>query len=196
MVDTKSAYMADNDIDIASFEARMYPHLDAAYNLARWLTGNEADAQDVLQDACLKALGAFRRFDGDNCKAWLLTIVRNTCYSLLRKKHRHVEIAEFDEEQHPVESDPSDHHAQPDVLLARLRDGQTLNAALALLPAEFREILVLRELEGFTYKEISRLIDTPMGTVMSRLSRARSQLREHLLAGGQPIEHLEVRHGL
>lgn len=192
--------MADPDIDIARFEARIYPHLDAAYNLARWLTNNDADAQDVLQDACLKALGAFSRFDGDNCKAWLLTIVRNTCYSLLRKKHRQLESAGFDEDQHSAEHNaqhnPGAHHAQPDVLLSRLQDGQTLNAALALLPTEFREILVLRELEGFSYKEIARLIDTPMGTVMSRLSRARDQLREHLLAGAQPDEHREARHGL
>ena len=154
----------------------MLPHLAAAYNLARWLTRNGPDAEDLVQDAYLRALKAFDGFRGDNGRAWVLRIVRNTCYTWLQENREHELTAAFDEEVHATE----DGSTNPETLLLRSADKQFLKEALEKLPLEFREVIVLRELEGLSYKEIAELAGIPVGTVMSRLARARERLQELL----------------
>jgi len=165
----------------ARFEETIMPHLDAAYNLARWLTRNEHDAQDVVQDAFLRAFKFFDGFRGGNSRSWLLSIVRNTTYTWLQKNRRQEVATVSDEEIHKIE-DPS---SNPEVLLFKNSDRQELIRAVEQLPVEFREILILRELEGMSYKEIAEMADVPIGTVMSRLARARKQLQQSL---GQRLE--------
>jgi RNA polymerase sigma-70 factor, ECF subfamily len=159
-----------------TFEAMMLPHLDAAHNLAKWLLRNEQDAQDVVQEAFLRAFKSFGGFHGSNGRAWLLTIVRNTSYTLL-KKNRAVDLtAPFDEEIHV-----SGHESvSPATILEHSEDAELIREAMAELPAEFREILVLRHQEGLSYKEIADISQIPPGTVMSRLARARAKLKEYL----------------
>ena len=152
------------------------PHLDAAYNLARWLTRNETDAEDVVQEATLRAFKAFDGFRGGDGRAWLLTIVRHTCYTWLRQNRAHELATEFNEETHSVES------VNPETLLLARADTQLVRQALEALPVEFREVIILRELEGLAYKEIARIADVPVGTVMSRLARARKRLQVCLSA--------------
>ena len=160
------------------FELVVLPHLDAAYNLARWLTRSPADAEDVVQEACLRALRFFDGFRGGDSRAWLLKIVRNTCYSWV-KKNRPTELSdEFDETVHGTEVVGEDAEAK---LVSRANSEQ-VRKALEALPAGFREVLVLREIEELSYKEISDVTGVPMGTVMSSLSRARRRLREELRA--------------
>ena len=159
------------------FEQTVLPHLDAAYNLARWLTGNDQDAQDVAQEASLRAFKFFGNFRGENARAWLLTIVRNTFYTWLRKNHR-PEVTLENDEVLAVE----DVSVNVEVLSSRLADAEVVRQAIEELPVEFREIIILREMEGFSYKEISDLADVPIGTVMSRLARARKQLQRRLAA--------------
>jgi RNA polymerase sigma-70 factor (ECF subfamily) len=160
---------------LQSFEQTVLPHLDAAYNLARWLAGNDHDAQDVAQEACLRAFRFFDNFRGGNARVWLLAIVRNTCYSWL-KKNRPSAIVEINEEALAIE-DPS---GDVESLNAQTADAETVHRAIGELPVEFREIVILREMEGFSYKEIAELADVPMGTVMSRLARARKLLQRRL----------------
>jgi len=159
---------------LAQFEQIVLSHLDAAYNLARWLTRDEQDAEDVVQEACLRAFRFFDSFRGGDSRAWLLTIVRHTCYTWLQKNRAH-ELASFDEGLEGVESG-----ASPEELLLQSVDQQTLRHALEELPVEFREVIILRELEGLSYKEISGIAGIPLGTVMSRLARARKQLQQRL----------------
>ncbi|MDB5985205.1 MAG: polymerase sigma factor [Nevskia sp.] len=164
------------------FQAMAAPHLDAAYNLARWLTRNPADADDVVQDAYLRAFRYFDGFRGGDGRAWLLAIVRNTCYSWLRRNRSEQATMEYDDEIASLQSmsDPAElamHVSDPAQLLLRASNQQQLEAALLQLPTEQREILVLRELEDLSYKEIAGITGLPIGTVMSRLSRARLQLR-------------------
>jgi len=169
--------------ELERFEAIVLPHLDAAYSLARYLTRNDDDAQDVVQDAYLRALKYFGGFrgggaDGGDGRAWLLAIVRNTAYTW-RRRHRADALAtEFDEELH------SDAVAEQHPASALERDSarESLHRALDRLPRELREVIVLRELEGLSYKEIGDVTGVPMGTVMSRLSRARRRLQEALRA--------------
>src|SRR5213082_2674622 len=164
--------------DLLSFEALMLPHLDAAHNLAKWLIRNEEDAQDVVQEAYLRAFKSFGGFRGSNGRAWLLTIVRNTSYTLL-KKNRVVDLTTpFDEEIH-VSGHES---ASPATILEHGEDAELISEAMDELPAEFREILVLRHQEGLSYKEIADIAQIPPGTVMSRLARARGKLKEYLAA--------------
>jgi RNA polymerase sigma-70 factor (ECF subfamily) len=160
------------------------PHLDAAYNLARWLTRNEHDAQDVVQDAYLRAFRFFDGFRGDEGRAWLLTIVRHTCYSWL-EKNRPAEVSMGFDEEAPEEDragfDPDMMAAEggnPEAIALQNAHRHILNQAIAALPLGFREVLILRELEELSYKEIARVIDVPVGTVMSRLARARKLLRQ------------------
>ena len=160
------------------FEATVLPHLDAAYNLARWLTGNEHDAEDVAQDAFVRAFRFFEGFRGGNCRSWLLTIVRNTAYTWLEKNRGHHPTDEFDEETHVVD-DPA---ANPEESLLRQADREQVRQAVELLPAEFREVIVLRELEDLSYREIAGIAGIPIGTVMSRLARARKILQQTLSA--------------
>ena len=167
---------------LKSFEQTVLPHLDAAYNLARWLAGNDHDAQDVAQEACLRALKFFGSFRGDNARAWLLTIVRNTFYTWLRKNRPPENVVELGEEGLAVE----DVSTNAEILNLRLADTETIRRAIEELPAEFREVVVLREMEGFSYKEIADLADVPIGTVMSRLTRARRQLQKRLAGEFKP----------
>ena len=158
------------------FEQTVLPHLDAAYNLARWLASNDHDAQDVAQEASLRAFKFFGSFRGENARAWLLTIVRNTFYSWLQK-NRPPEIAgELDDEALAVE----DISVNAENINLRLADAETVRRAIAELPVEFREMIVLREMEGLSYKEIAVLSDVPIGTVMSRLARARKRLQRRV----------------
>jgi len=171
---------------LKSFEQTVLPHLDAAYNLARWLAGNDHDAQDVTQEASLRAFRFFGSFRGDNSRAWLLAIVRNTFYTWLRK-NRPPEIAgELDDTVLSVE----DVAVNAETLNSKWADVEAVRQAIETLPVEFREIIVLREMEGLSYQEIADLAEVPIGTVMSRLARARRQLQKHLAAefkrGGQP----------
>lgn len=151
-------------------------HLDAAYNLARWLMRNEQDAEDMVQEACLRAFTFFHSFHGEDGRAWLLAIVRNTCYTWLRKNRAQELDTVFDEQKHSVEADMAD----PEVLLLQKADRELLQQLLEQLPTEFREVLILRELEGMSYKQISAIADLPIGTVMSRLARARRRLEQQL----------------
>ena len=164
--------------DLTSFEAVMLPHLDAAHNLARWLLRNEQDAQDVVQEAYLRAFKSFGGFHGSNGRAWLLTIVRNTSYTLL-KKNRAVDLTTtFDEEIHAAGYES----ASPATILEHSENAELIREAMDELPAEFREILTLRHQEGLSYKEIADIAEIPPGTVMSRLARARGKLKEYLAA--------------
>jgi RNA polymerase sigma-70 factor (ECF subfamily) len=164
------------EILIQSFEEAALPHLSAAYNLARWLTRNDADAEDVVQEAYLRALKHFRGFHGSNGRPWLLAIVRNTCYTWMQhNRASDLQIA-FDEEVHTLKEDDWN----PETLLLKEADNELVRQAVEELPAEFREVIVLRELEGLSYKEIADVAEIPVGTVMSRLARARRRLQETL----------------
>ena len=167
------------------FELAILPHLDSAYNLARWLMRNDDDAADAVQDACLRALRSINSFRGDDGRAWLLAIVRNTCYTRLKRGAPRDSDSEFDDEIHSPQIEP----ANPETLLERSRDGETLRHALEALPANLREIIVMRELDGMAYKEIAQAAAIPLGTVMSRLARARKRLQHMLTAypGKEPV---------
>ncbi|GCE21686.1 sigma-70 family RNA polymerase sigma factor [Dictyobacter kobayashii] len=158
------------------FEQLILPHLDAAYNLARWLTHNDQDAQDMVQEACLRAFRFFQGFRGGDSRVWLLTIVRNTCYTWLQQRRLDEQTTPFDEELHDIESETFN----PEVLYLRRIDQQRLREALVALPIEFREVMVLRELEELSYRDISTIVHIPLGTVMSRLARARKQMQRYL----------------
>jgi RNA polymerase sigma-70 factor (ECF subfamily) len=159
------------------FEQSVLPHLDAAYNLARWLTRNEQDAQDVTQEACLRAFRFFDGYQGGNMRAWFLTIVRNTCYTWLHQNRPPGAAEEFDEEIHSTEDSGG---ASPELQALAGADRETLRRALEELPDVFREVLILREIEGMSYKEIADVSSVSLGTVMSRLARARKRLRQAL----------------
>jgi RNA polymerase sigma factor (sigma-70 family) len=159
---------------VPSFECLVLPHLDAAYNLARWLTRNDQDAQDVVQDAYLRALRFFEGFRGGDARPWLLKIVRNTSYSFLEKNRPARLAEEFDEQVHVAEGGAPDVETE----MVRRVDQGTVREALEELPLHLREILVLREVEELSYKEIAELVNIPIGTVMSSLSRARQRLSQ------------------
>ena len=167
---------AAQEHELASFETLMLPHLDAAYNLAKWLLRNQDDARDVVQEAYLRAFKSFGGFRGSNGRPWLLTIVRNTAYNLIRKNQTANLTTAFDEEEHI----PDRESASPATLLEHHEETKLVRQAIDRLPDEFREILVLRHLEGLSYKEIADVAHLAPGTVMSRLARARSKLREYL----------------
>lgn len=155
-----------------NFEEAVMPHMDAAYNLARWLTRNDADAQDMVQEAYLRALRFFSGFRGTDARAWLLTIVRNTCYTWLRRNRSPELSCDFDEIVLARESEGPD----PETEQLQKAQAQMVNEAIEKLPIEFREVVVLRELEELSYKEIAVVLEVPIGTVMSRLARARKRL--------------------
>jgi RNA polymerase sigma factor (sigma-70 family) len=168
----------DSNSKAMNFEEAVMPHIDAAYNLARWLTRNDADAQDMVQEAYLRALRFFGGFRGTDARAWLLTIVRNTCYTWLRRNRSPELSCDFDEVVLTRES------AEPDPETQQLTKAQAqlVNEAIEKLPIEFREVVVLRELEELSYKEIAVVLEVPIGTVMSRLARARKRLMLSLQA--------------
>ncbi len=170
-------HAADSEDKLARFERTILPHLDTAYNLARWLTRNDIDAQDVVQEAYLRAFRFFSGFRGGDGRAWLLRIVRNTFYSWLEKNPPREMKAVSEEEALDLAGDGP----APDAHLLEEADTKSLHRAIEALPVEFREALVMRELEGLSYKEIADIANVPMGTVMSRLARARRLLRQMLL---------------
>ena len=169
-----------------TFEQHLLPHMDAAYNLARWLLRDPHDAEDAVQEACLRAYRAMDRFRGGDGRPWLLTIVRNVCYSQLRKNRGEPEP--FDEDAHGSAYDP----AEANAVAWREVKAERLRRALEQLPAEFREAIVLREIEGLSYREVAAIAGIPVGTVMSRLARARRRLQTELLA----LAGKESAHGL
>lgn len=177
--------MSDQEL-ARRFQAVAGPHLDAAYNLARWLTRSPQDAEDVVQEACLRAFRFLDGFRGGDGRAWLLAIVRNTFYSWLEKNRRHQAGREYEAAADSLdrggpEAEQAFHGTDPERLLLRAAEQQTVEQALLRLPPEVREILVLRELEDMSYKEIAAVLGVELGTVMSRLSRARQRLRAELL---------------
>lgn len=167
----------DDREKLARFETAMVPHLDAAYNLARWMTRNDADAQDVAQEAYLRALRFFDGFAGGNGRAWLLAIVRNTCYAWMQRNRMAEPAILFDENAHSADCEPANPETE---LLLHLRR-ESLEGCIQELPVQFREIIVMRELEDMSYREIAEATEVPVGTVMSRLARARRRLERCLI---------------
>jgi len=159
------------------FEAQALPHLDAAYNLARWLSRSPADAEDIVQDAMLRAYRAFDGFRGGDIKPWLLAIVRNCWRNASADTRRRKHTALPEEHDEPLLSD----EPSPEAMVATASEGRRLNEVIALLPNEFREVLILREMEDLSYREIADVTGAPIGTVMSRLARARALLKEKWL---------------
>lgn len=170
--------MQDNS-DLAGFERNVLPHLPAAYNLARWLTRNDHDAEDVVQEAYLRAFRFFSGYRGGDSRAWLLAIVRNVFYTLAQRNHSRESTTVADDAIESIES-PS---LGPEARLLQTADRQRLRQALEQLPLEYREVIVLRELEELSYKEIAEIAGIPLGTVMSRLARARKRLQQCLMTG-------------
>ena len=159
------------------FEQTVLPHMDATYNLARWIMGNEQDAEDMVQEAYLRAFQYFVGFQGNNSRAWLLTILRNTCYTWLRQNRAHDLMVELNDEI----VDGSSPEISPELSLLLRANHKMVREALRKLPVEFRELIVLRELDNLSYKEIAGITGIPIGTVMSRLARARQKLRDCLV---------------
>ena len=162
---------------VDSFEAVVLPHMRAGYNLARWLLRNDHDAEDVTQEAIVRAFRFFDGFSGENPRAWLLTVVRNSAYTFLQQNRARELSSEFDEVLHSELASNGRTSETPEVLVLRSAQQRFLNEAVEALPVEFREAFVLREMEGLSYKEIADVARIPIGTVMSRLSRARRQLQ-------------------
>ncbi len=160
------------------FEETVMAHLDSAYNLARWLARDERDAEDIVQEACLRAFRFFGSFRGGNARAWLLAIVRNTYYTWLEKNHARMHNVEFtDDTVAAVDCDMATTGDSVERLLEQEDTRRRVHCALENIAAEFREVIVLRELEDLSYRDIAEIADIPLGTVMSRLSRAKSILR-------------------
>jgi RNA polymerase sigma factor (sigma-70 family) len=174
------------------FEDLVLPHLDAAFNLARWLTRSEQDAQDMVQESYLRALKFFNGFQGDDARSWLLRVVRNTCYTWLKKNRAQELVAVFDEEVHSTATDT----ATPESLVISKADRSMVLQGIEELPVEWRETLILRELEGLSYRQIASVTDAPIGTVMSRLARARTRLEQILTRMTQEPRSKEARHGM
>jgi RNA polymerase sigma-70 factor (ECF subfamily) len=176
----------DPEIKARRFEQTIMPHLDAAYNLARWLTRNDSDAQDVVQDAYLRAFKYFDSFQGESPSAWLLAIVRNACFTWMRRNRPSEEVvgSEAIDDETAGNAEPllgggsRELATDPETLLIEGRDRTRVNELVATLPAEFREVIVLREIEDLSYREIADIVGIPIGTVMSRLSRARKMLHD------------------
>ena len=161
---------------LQNFEEATLPHLSAAYNLARWLTRNETDAEDVVQEAYLRAYKHFGSFHGGDGRPWLLAIVRNTCFTWMQHNRSPELTIPLDDDLHEIESKD----LNPEALLLQSADTQMVRQAVEDLPVDFREVIVLRELEGLSYKQIAEVAEIPLGTVMSRLARARKRLQQSL----------------
>lgn len=166
-----------NRSQIARFEQVVLPHLDAAYNLARWLTRDGDDAADIVQEASIRAFKSIDGYRGDNSRAWVLTIVRNTFYTWRQQSRAYREMASYSDELEETACAEAD----PETLHLHLADQQMLRQVIEALPLELREMIVLRELEELSYKEIALVTGIPLGTVMSRLSRARDRLQGELV---------------
>ena len=174
------------------FVRLMLPHLDAAYSLARWLTKNDELAEDAVQEAYLRAWRFFDSLRGDDAKPWLLRIVRNACYELRQRERLPGPAEDFDEERHDAEMLATGAvialPVNPEAALIARADSELVRQCLAALPRDFQEVLVLREIEGCSYKEIADIVGTPIGTVMSRLSRARRLLKGMIAERIRPRE--------
>jgi RNA polymerase sigma-70 factor (ECF subfamily) len=170
---------------LAEFNAVIMPHLDAAYNYARWLTRDAHDAEDLTQEACVRAFANFQQFKKQYPKAWLLTILRHTFLNQAKQKQRRGEVVYLDSLSHK-DSEPAELNdaETPERILLRHANAELLRTCIDRLADEHREIIILRELEGLSYHEIAQIADCPMGTVMSRLSRARTQLKSMLVSMG------------
>ena len=164
--------------NVSRFESTVLVHLDAAYNLARWLMNDTAAAEDAVQEACIRAFRFFDDLAGPSAKAWFMAVVRNTCIDHLRNNKQRNSEREYDEEIDGIAG--AQVHDTPEQIALRASDVRWVRAAIANLPVEFREVIVLRELEEMTYKEISVIVRVPIGTVMSRLSRGRDLLSREL----------------
>ena len=160
--------------DHSRFEELVLPHLNAAYNLARWLTRDVNDAEDIVQEACMRAMKYVGSLTGDDARAWFLTIVRHAFYDWC-KRNRPAEITRDDGSAIDQAVDPA--AVDPEQASLRAAESKALADAIAALPLAYREVLILRELEELSYKEIARIAEIPVGTVMSRLARARGLLQ-------------------
>lgn len=172
--------------DRQRFNEAVLPYIDDALSLARWLTGNVADAEDVVQDACIRAFRAIATVRPTDGRAWLLAIVRNTAFTWISKNRPKAVVATDDDglfEQAVLEM--IEPHASPEAILIGKMDAEYLHLAIAALPLSYREVLVLREIEGLSYQEISRVLSIPIGTVMSRLARARNLLIQRMAMVGK-----------
>jgi RNA polymerase sigma-70 factor (ECF subfamily) len=167
------------------FDETVLPHLDAAFNYARWLTRNDAEAEDVVQDACVRAIRFFASLREDDARSWLLAIVRNTWYSRVARRTPDTHSIQMND----ASLEQSDDSLDPEALLLQHATVARVRDALDELPTDFREVIVLRELEGFSYKEIAVVINAPIGTVMSRLARARERLAAALQRPGMQMEN-------
>ena len=170
---------------LARFEQLALKHLEAAYNLAFWLVRSRPDAEDVVQDAYLRALRAFQNFHGDDMRPWLLAIVRHTAYRWLNNRRRAVNVISIEEAYEGASTrdppEPADHAPNAEARLIGAVEQDYVVRALAELPAAFREVVVLREIEGLSYRDIAKVTGAPIGTVMSRLARGRRDLRQALI---------------
>jgi RNA polymerase sigma factor (sigma-70 family) len=166
----------------ARFEEQVLVHLDSAYNLARWITRDAGTAKDAVQDGCLRAVRAFDQMQGPNARSWFLAVIRNTCIDLLREQRGRAVEEEYDEDLHGGGVAPEIGGGNtPEDIAARASDARWLHGCIDALPREYREVVVLRELEELSYKEISAIVDIPIGTVMSRLARGRDLLQQRML---------------
>ena len=172
----------------ANCEEALLPHLDAAYNLARWLTRDERDAEDIVQEAYLRAIKHFATFKGGNARPWLLTIVRNTFYTRIQHNRSTEPLDSIDDEEDILVADTPN----PEMLLLQESDKQIVRRALRKLPTQFLEVIVLREFEELSYQQIADLVQVPIGTVMSRLARARKHLAQQVTNYYQEVTHDEV----
>jgi RNA polymerase sigma-70 factor (ECF subfamily) len=163
------------------FEKIFQPYLHACYNLARYLSGNTHDAEDIVQEAYIKAYRSFEGFNPENTRAWILTITRNSCYSWMRKHYKNLDISLDDESIAQTHKPLQDMAKSPEYLAQSHVNQQLIRQSIASLPMVFREVAVLRELEELSYAEISQILDIPKGTVMSRIARARKKLCELLI---------------
>jgi len=181
------------------FEQVMLPHLDAAYNLARWLVRDPSIAEDVVQDAYERACKYFAAFRGGSGRAWLLQIVRNAAYSTLKAQRRRTEVSLSSEkpaiEEDGVDMDIPDSSPGPEATLERRQELAALDDALNALPVAWRECVILREVESLSYKEMAQIMDVPIGTVMSRLARARQALQRAVLTDGPKVSALRTASG-
>jgi len=174
----KAESLSQDRHKLAQFERVVTPHLGAGYNLARWLTRNDQDAEDVVQDACLRAFRGIDGFNGGDSRAWLLAIVRNAAYTWLHRNRNYEATIPFDD----IQQDLASASPSPEAVVLSRMDREAIASALDELPVEYREVLVLRELEDLSYKEIAHIAGLPIGTVMSRLARARRRLQLSLAA--------------
>ncbi len=165
----------------ARFEEQVLVHLDSAYNIARWITRDPVMATDAVQDGCLRAFRAFDQMTGPNARSWFLAVIRNACIDLLREQRSRAVEEEYDEDIHGGGMADGGAAMTPEALAARASDARWLHGCIDSLPREYREVIVLRELEELSYREISAIVDIPIGTVMSRLARGRDLLQQRMM---------------